>query len=315
VVTLPTLLDGGASFSMRYMLSPQRTLGVASEGSTFSVVVVDGSTVVARLRTLATTVGPSFDAFIYADGSVYWTEDTLRDDGTDRIQLWAVAITADTLGKPRLVVADMGFAQLSGSAYDVIVADGVVSWAVVGGINQAGTIIRSMPLATGKTTDRVFPGSWRQTTRPWLVSATNDTVSMLNQSTGETVALPGAAGARTACSPAWCQVTVSNNGDAVRLELVRPGQAAPTRVAGPGTTFATIDPSLLGRYELLSQTGADLAPGDARLLVYDAQKATTTLIETGPAALVNVRDHYGWWLGGDPLQPVWHVLDLAALPS
>jgi hypothetical protein len=118
-------------------------------------------------------------------------------------------------------------------------------------------------------------------------------------------------------------VTVIDAGDPVRLELVGPDGTNRTRVAGPGTSFATVDVAPAGRFEVLTQTGSDVPSGQARLLLYDEKAGTTTLVETGAQTLVYVRDTWAWWLGGFDAggtgvaaytgSPQWHLLDLASL--
>jgi hypothetical protein len=212
------------------------------------------------------------------------------------------------------VVADLGGILFTGSAHDVIVADDTLSWAVVDGWRFSQTTVRSVPLAGGPLTERTYPGAWRQIARPWLVSNASPT-TMLNQETGEQVTVPGSELALTECAPDWCRVTVDSGGDVAWSELVSPDGTRRTRVAGANIGFITIDPATFGRYEILSQIGGDIEPGEHRLLLYDARQRTTTVIETGPLALVSVRGGWAWWLAGDQVDPVWHVLDLAALPG
>ena len=102
----------------------------------------------------------------------------------------------------------------------------------------------------------------------------------------------------------------------------RPGTAGPGTAGwlssapaslgrAPGSRL--LDPAMLGRFEILSQTGGDLGEGEQRLLLYDIDQATTREIEVGTASLVTNRGRYAWWLSGDIRSPIWHVLDLAAL--
>ena len=109
------------------------------------------------------------------------------------------------------------------------------------------------------------------------------------------------------------RLTIFSGGDPVRLELQQSGSSKRTRIAGSNTVFATLDPALLGRYEMLAETGPDLPAGDQRLLLYNVEQQTATIVEIALAALVNARDHYAWWLTGDFRSPVWHVLDLGAV--
>ncbi len=310
VVTIPTVLADGSSYSLRYVVDPQWTIGVATADSVSSVVVVSGDQIVARMREVPISDGPLFDAFVMYEDSIYWTETTLREDGTDASSLWAAPLDGDS---PRLVVADMGFAQLSGSAYDVIVEDGTISWAAVAGAGEPGTVVRSMPVAFGPVTGRTYPGAWRQIARPWLQSTGGGPTSLLDQDTGAQLTVPGSDVARANCTPdAWCRLTLTSGDEAVRLETVAPDGTDRTRLAGPRTTFATVDAATLGRYELLSET-AGLEPGQHRLLIYDMPARRTTLVETGSRSQVAVRDGWAWWLAGDYSAPVWHALHLAAL--
>jgi len=317
VLAMPSLLEDGSNYTLRYVVDASRTIGVAAapDRLAFGVVVVAGDRIVARLRELPAESGPFFDAFIWYEGSIYWTETTIGPEGTDVTQLWAAMVAAQDVGEPRLVVPDMGFVSLSGSAYDVIVAEGTITWAAVAGAGQPGTLVRSVPVAGGNVTESAWPGAWRQIARPWLASTTPGATVLLNQSTGEQVTVPGSDVARTSCTPDRCRVTVTSASDSVRLELVAPDGADRIRVAGPRTKFATIEPLALGRYELLYEFGGDLAPGQMWLLLYDDTSGTTAEVETGIESLVNVRDGWAWWLAGDISAPVWHVLNLASLAS
>jgi hypothetical protein len=312
---MPTVLADGSNYTIRYVIGPDRTVGVAAQadGSSFGVVVVSGDRILAHVRSVPTSDGPFFDAFVFYDGAIYWTETTIGADGTDITALWAVALAADSVGEPRVVVPDMGFAQLSGSAYDVVVADGRISWAAVAGVQQPSTLVRSVAVAGGPTGERTFSGSWRQIERPWLASTSPGSMVLLNQDTGAEVTVPGSDVAPTDCTPQRCRVRVTSAGDTVRLELVAPDGSGRTRIAGPATFFAAVDPLVLGRYELLSETGGDLTPGQMRLLLHDAATGRTTEVETGPRSQVAVRDGWAWWLAGDFSAPVWHALHLAAL--
>jgi hypothetical protein len=317
VVVLPSVLEDGSSYTVRYVIDADRTLGVAAapDGSSFDVVVVERERILARVRSLPSSRAPSFDAFISYVGSIHWTE-TTRVDGTDTTALWAAAVSGTRVGAPRIVVPDMGFAQLSGSAHDVIVADGRVSWAAASGTDQSATVVRSAPVAGGPVStrsERTWPGGWRQIDRPWLASTDPGPLVLLNQDTGERVTVPGSDVTATGCVPDRCRVRVISGGDSVRLELMAPDGSDRTAIAGPATFFAAVDPLTLGRYELLSQTGADLAPGQMRLLLHDVATGTTREVETGPRAQVSVRDGWAWWLAGGSNTAVWHALHLAAL--
>jgi hypothetical protein len=315
VLAMPTVLEDGSGYTMRYMIDADRTVGVAAapDGSGFSVVVVSGDRILFRVRSVPTSDGPFFDAFVHYEGSIYWTETTIGPDGTDITALWAVVMVGDGVGQARLVVPEMGFVQLSGSAYDVIVDGGWISWAAVAGAGQPGTLVRSVAVAGGPVTERAWPGAWRQINRPWLVSTDAGFLVLLNQETGAELTVPGSDVAPTDCTPNRCRVRVTSSGDTVRLELVAPSGSDRTRIAGPATFFAAVDPLVLGRYELLSQTGGDLPAGQMRLLLYDAATGTTTEVETGPRSQATVRDGWAWWLAGDFTAPVWHALHLAAL--
>jgi hypothetical protein len=312
VQTLPTLLTDGSNYELRYVDSRDRTVGVAAaaDRSAFKVVIVSGDHITTVLRDLPTDRGPVFDGFVRYEGSIYWTEATVRDDGTDLTQLWA-----SPLDKPaaHLVVADMGYAQLDSSAYNVIVANGTISWVAVSGANVQGTIVRSVPVGGGPVTERSWPGSWRQLARPWLASVGAASTILLNQDTGAQVTVPGSDVASTNCGAAWCRMTVVNAGVPVRLDLVAPDGGQRTRIAGPNTSFDTVDVAPLGRFELMTQTGNGLPTGQVNILLYDHQAASTTLVETSSQTLINVRDGWAWWLSGDFSAPAWHLLDLTSL--
>jgi hypothetical protein len=207
----------------------------------------------------------------------------------------------------------MGPAIFYDSAYDLIVADGTITWLVAAGSTRPSTILRSMPVGGGPVTDRGIAGPWRQLSRPWLASADIAAAAIRNVETGQVVSVPATTSDVVTCGPQWCRFTVQGADGPVRLGLMRPDGTQRTRVAGPGTRYEGIDPALLGRYELLSESGGKLPEGDRRLLVYDNRTATTRVVEVGPGGLATSRGPYAWWIGGDFRSPVWHVLDLRML--
>jgi hypothetical protein len=314
VSQVPTRLADGSSYALRYVIDSRRSVGIsaAADGSAFRVVEVADGAVVTTLRSLASETGPFFDAFVSDGQRVYWTETTLRGDGTDLTGLWAATIATTAMGPAEPVVDDMGFVYLSGSAYDVIVGDGVISWAVVDGVEVLGVQVRSVPVMGGPVTTSIHEGAWRQTARPWLTVSTTDAAGLLNVQTGERLMFAGTGIERVNCAPAWCRVTLTNGDETLRLELAAPDGSQRRRIAGPGVRFITVDPAALGRYELLSDTNG-LSSGEMRLLLFDARTDTTSLVDIGPLALVSVRDRYAWWQSGTATDPVWRVLDLGAL--
>jgi hypothetical protein len=316
LIQVPTRLAGGASYALRYVIDSRRSIGIsaAADGSTFHVVeVVDGA-VAATLRSLSREARPLFDGYVSHGDRLYWTETTRRGDGTDRIELWAAPIAPVRTGPAELVIDDMGSVYLSGSAYDVIVADGVISWVVVGDAAVPRTQVRSVPLPGGAVTTSDFQGTWRQTARPWLTLSSADAAGLLNQQSGERLMFAGTGLERVNCAPQWCRVTLTEDDDALGLELAAPDGSQRRRIAGPGVRFVTVDPAALGRYELLSDTNG-VSSGQRQLLLFDALTDATSLVDTGPLALVSVRDRFAWWQSGTFTDPVWRVLDLGALAN
>ncbi len=313
IVTVPNLLPDGSSYALAYVIDAGHTVGVAAapDASLFSVVAVADGHVSTELRRLPADRGPIFNGFTLADGQLYWAETTIKDDGTDQSQLWTAPVDSTaTFGSPRVLVADMGNAIFAGSAFDIIVADRTISWAATAGPPRPGTLVRSVSVNGGPISEHFYEGAWRQSTRPWLVSATMSTVALLDISTGQQHPIAGANVEQISCAPQWCRRTIFNGGDPVRLELQHSDSSQRIRLAGPNTVFATLDPALLGRYELLAQSGPNLRPGDQQLQLYDVEQQTTTIVEITLAALVNAHDGYAWWLSGDFRSPIWHVLDL-----
>jgi len=316
LIQVPTRLADGASYALRYVIDSRRSIGIsaAADGSTFNVVeVVDGA-VAATLRSLSREARPFFDGYVSHGDRLYWTETTRRGDGTDRIELWAAPIAPVRTGPAELVIDDMGSAYLSGSAYDVIVADGVISWVVVGDAAVPRTQVRSVLVPGGAVTTSVFQGTWRQTARPWLTLSSADAAGLLNQQSGEQLMFAGTVLERVNCAPQWCRVTIAEDDDALGLELAAPDGSQRRRIAGPGVRFIAVDPAALGRYELLGDTNG-VSSGEMRLLLFDALTDTTSLVDTGPLALVSVRDRFAWWQSGTFTDPVWRVLDLGALAN
>jgi hypothetical protein len=316
IFTVPTTLPDGSSYALRHVLGNGHSVGVSLslDGASFRLVeLTEGQD--RQLRALPAKSGPQFDGFTFADGHLYWIETQIESDGDARSRLWRASVgdQGTSVGEPQQMVPDMGYVVVYDSAFDLMVADGVISWVSADGAARPGSVLRSTPVAGGPITDQSYGGAWRQTTRPWLVSATTGALKLLNTATGETVAVAGTGAEGVSCTAQWCRFTISSSDGPVRLDLVRPDGSGRIRVAGPGTRFEALDPAMLGRYEILSQTGGDLAEGEQRLLVYDIDQATTREIEVGTASLVTNRGQYAWWLSGDIRSPIWHVLDLGAL--
>ena len=307
----PGRLPDGSSYSIRSILDESSTVGVATQPnvSALRVVVVSGEKVT-DLHSVGLRLGPLFDGFIRYDGQLYWTETTQADDGVDRTELWAADLSLDP--PAARLVATLGAARTYHSRYDIIVADGTVSWTALGGIEDPQTVVRSMPLPGGPVTESVVNGIWRQIDRPWLVTVGSPTM-LLNQSTGDRITVPGSDLAPTTCLPDWCRVTVAIGEAAVRLELVAPDGSGRSRIAGPDTYFATVDPAILGRYEILAQPG-DLPWDQQRLLLYDSVKDTTGQLEIALSTQTDSRDGWVWWKTADwTTNPVWHALNLNIL--
>ncbi len=316
IFAVATTLKDGSSYALRYVLGSGHSVGVSLslDGTSFRLMELnDGQ--YRQLRALPAASGAQFDGFTFAEGQLYWVETEIEPDGYTRSRLWRADITAPaaSVGQPQQVVPDMGYVVIHDSAFDLIVADGVISWLTVDGTTRPTSVLRSTPLIGGPITDQRYVGAWRQTNRPWLVSATTGALKLLNTATGETVAVAGTGAEGVSCTAQWCRFTISSSDGPVRLDLVRPDGSQRRRVAGPGTRFEALDPAMLGRYEILSQSGGDLAEGEQRLLVYDIEQATTREIEIAAASLVTNRGRYAWWLSGDIRSPIWHVLDLNAL--
>jgi hypothetical protein len=316
IFAVPTTLADGSSYALRYVLGSGHSVGVSlsMDGTSFRLVeLTEGR--FRQLRALPAYSGPQFDAFAFAEDHVYWVETQIESDGNARSRLWraSVAAASASVGEPQQVLADMGYVVIYDSIFDLMVADSVISWISAAGATRPASVLRSMPVSGGPISQQTYEGAWRQTTRPWLVSATTGALKLVNTVTGETVAVAGTGAEGVSCSGQWCRFTISSSDGPVRLDLVRPDGSQRTRVAGPGTRFEALDPAMLGRYEILSQTGGDLAQGEQRLLLYDIDQATTREIEIGTASLVTNRGRYTWWLSGDIRSPIWHVLDLAAL--
>jgi hypothetical protein len=316
IATVPTALADGSSYALRYVLGPGSSVGtsLAANGSSFRLVQVVDGRMVAEVRRLPTASGAQYDGFTAADGRLYWIETVIGEDGVSRSQLWTATIGRDlTVTEPRSLLADMGLIIVYDSATDLIVADGTISWVVAANPTRPGTVLRSMPVGGGPTTDRGFNGPWRQIGRPWLASAAVGAASMLNTDTGQIYPVQATASDTVECGPQWCHFTVQSSDGPVRLGLMRPDGTQRTRLAGPGARFDNHDPALPGRYELFSETGGDLTQADRRLKLYDITTATTTLVETGPGGPATSRGGYAWWISGDYRSPTWHVLDLSTL--
>jgi hypothetical protein len=319
IVTVPTTLADGSSYGLRYVLGRDSSVGtsMAADGSAFRLVQVVNGRAVAEIRRLPASQGPQFDGFTVADGSLFWIETVVGPDGVSRWQLWSAAVGPGdaVVVTPRQLLADMGYVIIFDSAYDLIVADGTISWVVAADPLHPGTVLRSMPVGGGPITDHGFAGPWRQVGRPWMTSAALGSASILNVDTGQIVSAPATASDFVECGPQWCHFAVQSSDGPVRLGLMRPDGTERIRVAGPDTRFETHDPALLGRYELFSESGNGMPTGDRRLQIYDIKRGTTRLVEAGPGGRAASRGTYAWWIAGDFRSPVWHVLDLRALPD
>ena len=83
--------------------------------------------------------GPQYDGFTFADGRLYWIETQIEPGGYTRSRRGVPTSPerARPWASPQQVVADMGYVVVYDSAFDLLVADGVVSWVYAEGIEPA----------------------------------------------------------------------------------------------------------------------------------------------------------------------------------
>jgi hypothetical protein len=309
--TIGTVLPDGTPYQPRFFLDAQTSVGTAPDaGRRFMRLIVrSGDSSLRQLRSLPLQDMPFFGGFTVSDDVLAWAEQTRSED----LQLWTVDLR-DGLPAHELTV-DTGDAVLSGSPFDIQIADGQLHWAAASPQHADVTEIRSVALTGGAVDVRSLTGSWELSAWPWVVDGRgipHGVTIVRNLSTNRDIAIASSARQTTRCGPTWCQV-VSPSDAGFRVELERV-DGSDRHVVSDGTAVPAIpDVAPLDRFEVVSQLGPySSVTGTRQLLVYDI--ATHRTVEVSPAARsVFSSTVILWWSTDARDAPVWHSLDLRTI--
>jgi len=312
-VELPGRLADDRAYTPWFHVDADTSVGTALTGDGASVrLLVRGRDGAPReLLRLPAAGNPQFNGFTVSGDDLLWM--VSAGDGETRATLYradwrrggpAVTLTADT-----------GDVIFFNSQYDLVVADGRVHWAAARAEEQV-TEIRSVPVRGGAQTVRRLEGAYALSAWPWLTSAGSTQagpVELRNLTTGQRIAVGGAASELVTCGPVWCRVLVLGPADQpARTDLMRPDGTDRVRMAGGGITSAVLDVALVDRFEVLSLTGGGAGGANLKLILYDIKANRSVVLATG-VATVQGRGPVVWWSTGEAEAVTWHALDLRTL--
>lgn len=295
-------------------LTPKTFLGTRAvigtqptrDGAWSRLLLQEDSGAVRELHRLKDDDAPQFDAVTVAGDTLLWVEST---SARPEQELWTASRSGGTAHR---LVADMGNAIFYGSAYDLVVNGGRVSWTVAPSNGLQRTYVSSVPLTGGAVTTRDLSGNWALSAWPWITDdpSSGGTTKMRNLADNTIKPVPAQPGELATCDPTWCRTTVLSDGDLARIDLMHPDGSARRQIGGPAAQSATNDPSLLGRFVPLSEESQESGmTGDAALLVYDASTGRTVSLSPS-AADCDSRNGILWWSTGSFDDVMWHTVDL-----
>jgi hypothetical protein len=306
--SVPSHLDDGSAYTPGLFLDARTSAGTArTADNRFLRLIIVGTGGAERtereLRRVPSADRGPFNALASSGDTLVWVE-TVKS----KPQLW----TADlrTEGSARILTEDVGGLRLYDSQYDLTVAEGTVRWAAADG---DGTEFRSVAVGGGPVTVQRETGNWGLSAWPWAVDGQTSATgagTLRNLSTGQTVTVPTARRAVTACSPAWCElVSLDTEGD-TRIELAHPDGSARRTIAEGQVGTVIGDVVVLDRFEVMGRVGpqSELS-GNQELLVYDLTDRSTVLVSPD-AADISYRGGVLWWSTGDRNSYVRNSLDL-----
>ncbi len=311
-VSLPGRLSDGTSYHPWLFISAHDSVGVAqsADNAFWRVLLVgQGGASVTELRRVAVTELPQFGAFGVSGDTVVWAETASREGAKQRTTLWRTDWR--TGAKAVLLTANTGEASFANREFDLVIADGRVSWVSVLGEQ---TEFRSVALTGGQVSIKRLAGLFQLTRSPWAISLAGGQgtpVTMVNLSTTEQIQVATGAAEVATCNPQWCRMTVlGGNNELVRIDLQRPDGTMRHRIAGREATPTIGDVAVLDRFvPLKTDRPGDGLAGEPGLSVYDISADRLDLLAT---AVANVQAYDGmlWWSTGTDDSLLWHALDL-----
>lgn len=310
-VDVPGVLADGATYSPRLYLTPDTSVGVATGADgTVRVILARASGSFTELRRLPAGENPQVNGFAVEGDTLVWMESVTRDMAAPATTLWRATWSADT--PPVLVTADTGQPTFIGSATDVVLHAGTVTWISLDPSGSGATEVRSVPVGGGTVSVRRLDGEYRLSTPPWAVTATTGPgrpVTLLNLETNERIDVNVEPTDVAVCDPVWCRLTVTGEEGLVAIDVMRTDGSERRRIAGSEATPTIGDAALLDRYVPLAVDRS----GGVGLSIVDLSTGKTHLVAPR-ATNVTGRGSIVWWSTGTGPDLTWHALDLARLP-
>ncbi|CAL9412593.1 hypothetical protein SUDANB95_01678 [Actinosynnema sp. ALI-1.44] len=284
---------GGAHTPLAY-LDLDTPVSVTNAGDVVRLVVGDRV-----VRELPAAGSPRFAVATPPDALV-WLE---LSDVTATGSLWRSGPRGED---PTRVTADTGRVVLLDSQYDLVVHDGLASWATVVGED---TEVRTVPVAGGPVGVVRLSGRYTLSAWPWATAAEVEAAGssrLADLRTGAVTTVRGEGVELVDCTPEWCRVQVLRQSGTARLDLMRPDGSSRRRVGGREVRPAVVDVVLLDRFAVVVDDGR------GALALYDTRGDRTADLATGFGTVL-ARGPFVWWSTGENTALTWHVVDLRTL--
>ncbi|MEU7531687.1 hypothetical protein AB0A74_38550 [Saccharothrix sp. NPDC042600] len=284
---------GGAHTPLAY-LDLDTPVSVTNAGDVVRLVVGDRV-----VRELPAAGSPRFAVATPPDALV-WLE---LSDVTATGSLWRSGPRGED---PTRVTADTGRVVLLDSQYDLVVHDGLASWATVVGED---TEVRTVPVAGGPVGAVRLSGRYTLSAWPWATAAEVEAAGssrLADLRTGAVTTVRGEGVELVDCTPEWCRVQVLRQSGTARLDLMRPDGSSRRRVGGREVRPAVVDVVLLDRFAVVVDDGR------GALALYDTRGDRTADLATGFGTVL-ARGPFVWWSTGENTALTWHVVDLRTL--
>jgi hypothetical protein len=308
-LTLPGVLADGSTYRPYVMVDATTSIGVATTpDQDTSRLVVRRADAVREVHAVPAAVA-TVAAVTVVDDQVVWAEVAAQATGDgSETTVWRTGLAG---GAAQRLAAHPGDMISRDSAYDLLVADGTVHWAVALDEGQRGEI-RSVRLDGGPVRVRPLDRGFGLTAWPWATTSTGGepgSVELLNLSTGERRGVPAGPEEFLTCSPTWCRVTTLVEDGQEIAYSIRRGDGSDAREFGD--TPMNVDVALMDRYEVLA---SDTVNGPAqRLSLYDLTSGQTVLLADTATGTVGSDGRHLWWSTGDNEVLQWYVVDLRRL--
>jgi hypothetical protein len=310
-VDVPGVLADGATYAPRLYLSPDTSVGVATDpDGTVRVILARASGSFTELRRLPARENAQVNGFAMEGETLVWMESTTRDGAQATTTLWRTTWSSDSA--PVLVTSETGAPRFVGFATDVVVHNGRVTWISFDPSGLDRTQVRSVPLAGGSVSIRTLDGEYRLTAPPWVVTATTgpgQPVTLINLDSGERMNVTVEATDVAACGPVWCRLSVVGPTGLIAIDMMHPDGTQRRRIAESEATPTIGEPALVDRYVPLAVDRAD----GVGLSVVDLTTGQTHLVAPRATNIAG-RGTVVWWSTGAGPELTWHALDLARLP-